>query len=39
MRLTGLLRGVRRPEGEFTTQGRELDIVIAAVLRAMRDVS
>jgi two-component system, LytTR family, sensor kinase len=27
MRLTALLRGVLRPEGEFTTLGRELDLV------------
>ncbi len=27
LRLTGLLRGVLRPEGEFTTLGRELELV------------
>jgi LytS/YehU family sensor histidine kinase len=27
MRLTGLLRGVLRPDGEFTTLGRELELV------------
>ncbi len=27
MRLTGLLRGVLRPEGEFTTLGRELELI------------